>query len=153
MLGTRSEIRMRYNIEKLPKFLAVMTSENSKNQFALTIALTDPELTNTERDDELVSLFEDLNANSDIESVTRLRDPNPPDGNKSGGALLDLLKADANLPNALKVLKFLGDRLGNKPISLEAEVNGVKMKVSASSQEEVKFAINEINEFIEKHKA
>ncbi len=66
---------------------------------------------------------------------------------------MDLLKADANPANALKVLKFLGDRFGNKPISLEAEVNGVKMKVSASSQEEVKFAINEINEFIEKHKA
>ena len=29
---------MRYNIEKLPKFPAVMTSENSKNKFALTIA-------------------------------------------------------------------------------------------------------------------
>ena len=153
MLGTRSEIRMRYNIEKLPKFLAVMTSENSKNQFALTIAFTDPELTYTERDEELVQLFDDLNNRSDIESVTRLRDPNPPDSNKSGGGLLDLLKAEANPANALKVLKFLGDRLGNKPISLEAEVNGVKMKVSASSQEEVKFAINEINEFIEKHKA
>ena len=97
-------------------------------------------------------MWEDLNASSDIESVTRLRDLNPPDGNKSGGGLLDLLKAEANPANALKVLKFLGDRLGNKPISLEAEVNGVKMKVSASSQEEVKFAINEINEFIEKHK-
>lgn len=143
---------MRYNIEKLPKFFKLMSSENP-NQFALTIAFTDPDLTNEERDDELVSLLEDLNANSDIESVARLRDPNPPDGNKSGGALLDLLKADATVPNALKVLKFLGDRLGNKPISLEAEVNGVKMKVSASSQEEIKFAINEINEFIEKHKA
>ncbi|MCA6508421.1 MAG: hypothetical protein ACK5YH_05925 [Pseudanabaena sp.] len=129
-----------------------MSSENP-NQFALTITFTDPDLTNEERDDELANLLEDLNANSAIESVARLRDPNPPDGNKSGGALLDLLKADATVPNALKVLKFLGDRLGNKPISLEAEVNGVKMKVSASSQEEIKFAINEINEFIEKHKA
>jgi hypothetical protein len=129
-----------------------MSSENNPSQFTLTIAFTDPELTTTERDEALASLWEDLNSNSDIESLERLRDPNPPDGNKSGGALLDLLKADANLPNALKVLKFLGDRLGNKPISLEAEVNGVKMKVSASSQEEVKFAINEINEFIEKHK-
>jgi hypothetical protein len=91
-------------------------------------------------------------SNSDIESVTRLRDLNPPEGNKSGADLLDLLKAEANPANALKVLKFLGDRLGNKQISLEAEVNGVKMKVSASSQEEIKFAINEINEFIEKHK-
>ena len=151
MLGTRSEIRMRYNIEKLPKFLSVMTSENSKNQFALTIAFTDPELTNTKRDDELVQLFNDLNNHSDIESVTRVRNPNPPDGNKGGG-LLHLIEADATLPNALKVLKFLGDRLGNKPISLEAEVNGVKIKVSTSSEEEVKFAINEINEFIEKHK-
>lgn len=130
-----------------------MSSENSPTHFALTIAFTDPELTNEERDDELASLFEDLNANSDIESVERLREPNPPEGNKSGGGLLDLLKADANPANALKVLKFLGDRLGNKPISLEAEVNGVKMKVSASSQEEIKFAVNQINEFIEKHKA
>ena len=97
-------------------------------------------------------MFEDLNGSSDIESVERLRDPNPPDKNKGGGMLLDLLKADATIPNALKVLKFVGDRLGNKQIALEAEVNGIKMKVSASSQEEVKFAITEINEFIEKHK-
>ncbi|MEA5489064.1 MULTISPECIES: hypothetical protein [Pseudanabaena] len=128
-----------------------MSSENP-TQFALTIAFIDPELTNSERDDELVSLFEDLNANSDIESVERLRDPNPPDGSKSGGGLLDLLKAEANPANALKVLKFLGDRFGNKPIALEAEVNGIKMKITAYSQEEVKFGIDEINEFIEKHK-
>ena len=143
---------MRYNIEKLPKFPEVMNSENNTGAIALTIAFIDPDLTDTMRDDELVMLLEDLNALSDIESVTRLRDPNPPDGNKSGGGLLDLLKAEANPANALKVLKFLGDRLANKQISLEAEVNGVKMKVSASSQEEIKFAINEINEFIEKHK-
>jgi hypothetical protein len=129
-----------------------MSSENNLTQFALTIAFTDPELTNAELDDELVSLFEELNDNADIESVERLRDLNPPEGNKSGGGLLDLLKADANPATALKVLKFVGDRLGNKPIALEAEVNGIKMKVSASSQEEIKFAINEINEFIEKHK-
>lgn len=140
-----------YNTEKLPRSDKFMSSESS-HQFTLTIAFTDPELTDTERDDEVVSLFEELNANSDIEAVSRLRDPNPPEGNKSGGGLLDLLKADVSPANALKVLGFLRDRLGNKPISLEAEVNGIKMKVSASSQEEVKFAINEINEFIEKHK-
>lgn len=130
-----------------------MNTDSNTSQFALTITFIDPDLTNKELDEELTSLLEDLNANSYVESVTRLRDPNPPDGNKSGGGLLDLLKADANPANALKVLKFLGDRFGNKPISLEAEINGVKMKVSASSQEEVKFAINEINEFIEKYKA
>jgi hypothetical protein len=97
-----------------------MDSENNTSE--LTIAFIDPDLTDTMRDDELVMLLEDLNALSDIESVTRLRDPNPPDGNKSGGGLLDLLKAEANPANALKVLKFLGDRLGNKPISLEQAI-------------------------------
>ena len=147
---------MLYNIWKLFvefEIFEIMNTDSNTSQFALTITFIDPDLTNKELDEELTSLLEDLNANSYVESVTRLRDPNPPDGNKSGGGLLDLLKADANPANALKVLKFLGDRFGNKPISLEAEINGVKMKVSASSQEEVKFAINEINEFIEKYKA
>ena len=147
---------MLYNIWKLFvefEIFEIMNTDSNTSQFALTITFIDPDLTNKELDEELTSLLEDLNANSYVESVTRLRDPNPPDGNKSGGGLLDLLKADANPANALKVLKFLGDRFGNKPISLEAEINGVKMKVSASSQEEVKFAMNEINEFIEKYKA
>lgn len=129
-----------------------MSSENSTNPITLTISFIDSELTNAERDDELVQLLEDLSERSDIESVERLRDLNPPEGYKGDGGLIDLLKAEANPANALKVLGFLRDRLGNKAIALEAEVNGIKMKVSASSQEEVKFAINEINKFIEEHK-
>ncbi|MEY3305441.1 MAG: hypothetical protein RLZZ139_3814 [Cyanobacteriota bacterium] len=150
MLGTRSEIRMRYNIEKLPKFLAVMTSENSKNQFALTIAFIDPELTNEERNDEVVRLLEALSDRSDIEAVDRVRDPNPPDGNKSiGGFLVGVLAAEVSVANGKKVLGFLGDRLGNKPISFEVEGNGKKLKVTANSREELEFAIQKAKEFIE----
>ena len=61
-----------------------MNTNSNTSQFALTITFIDPDLTNKELDEELTSLLEDLNANSYVESVTRLRDPNPPDGNKSG---------------------------------------------------------------------
>jgi hypothetical protein len=126
---------------------------NSSNLIALTITFIDPDLTSEELDDEVVQLLGELSDRSDIESVDRVRDPNPPDGNKSvGGFLTGLLKAEVNPANALKVLGYLGDRLGNKQISFEAEVNGTKMKVSAYSQEEAKFAMGQIEEFIAKHK-
>jgi len=126
-----------------------MSSENS-NQFALTIAFIDPELTNEERDDEVVQLLGELSDRSDIESVDRVRDPNPPDGNKSiGGFLVGVLAAEVSVANAKKVVGFLGDRLGNKPISLKAEKNGKKLEVTANSREELEFLIQKANEFFE----
>jgi len=134
----------------LPKFIKFMSSENNPNQFALTIAFIDPELTNEERDDEVVQLLSELSDRSDIESVDRVRDPNPPDGNKSiGGFLVGVLAAEVSAANAKKVLGFLGDRLGNKPISLKAEKNGKKLEVTANSREELEFLIQKANEFFE----
>ena len=141
---------MRYNLEKLQKFAKFMSSENNPTQFALTLAFIDPDLTNEERDDEVVRLLVELSDLSDIKSVDRVRDPNPPDGNKSvGGFLTGLLKAEVNSANAIKVFSFLGDRLGNKLISLEVEGNGKKLKVTANSREELESAIQKAKEFIE----
>lgn len=127
-----------------------MSSENNPSQFTLTIAFTDPELKNEERDEDAVQLLSELSDRSDIESVDRVRDPNPPDGNKSiGGFLVGVLAAEVSAANAKKVLGFLGDRLGNKPISFEVEGNGKKLKVTANSREELEFAIQKAKEFIE----
>lgn len=141
---------MRYNVEKLPQFVKFMSSENNPAQFALTIAFTDPELTNAERDDEVVQLLEALSDRSDIDAVDRVRDPNPPEGNKSvGGFFVGMLMAEVSAANAKKVLGFLVNRLGDKPISFEVEGNGKKLKVSASSREELEFAMQKAREFIE----
>ena len=61
----------------------------------------------------------ELNELEAVEKVERVADPNPPEGNKAfGGVLLGMLQAEATVPNGLKVLKFLGDRFGNKPMKL-----------------------------------
>jgi len=118
-----------------------------------TIAFTDPELRPEELDQEVVQLLEELSDRADLESVDRVRDLNPPDGNKSiGGFLVGVLTAQVSVANTKKVLGWLGDRLGNKPIAFEAEINGTKMKVSAYSKEEAAFAMQQIEAFIEKHK-
>lgn len=78
----------------------------------------------------------------EIETVDRVLDPNPPVGNKAvGGILAGLLTAQVNKENTQKLLVFLGDRLVNKPIELEVEGDGKKLKVKASSRAELTAAI------------
>jgi hypothetical protein len=47
------------------------------------------------------------------------------------------------------LLGFLGDRLSGKTIELEVEGNGKKLKVKASSREELQAAIAEAEKFIQ----
>jgi hypothetical protein len=115
----------------------------------LTIAFSDPDLDLEERDAQAQTLMRDLREMDEVDAVNRVLDPNPPEGNKAfGGFLAGLLMAEVTVENAKKVVVFLGDRLGGKPISLKVEANGKKLEVSAYSQEELKAAIQLAQEFI-----
>ncbi|MCX5962011.1 MAG: hypothetical protein NT070_02360 [Cyanobacteria bacterium] len=125
-------------------------SENSS--IRLTIAFNDPDLDSEELEEQaqnLVAQMKDLRDAGEVEAVDRLLDPNPPVGNKAVGAILvGLLTAQVNKENAQKVMGFLGDRLGNKAIELEVEANGKKLKVKASSREELEAAIEAAQKFV-----
>lgn len=115
----------------------------------LTIAFNDPELDNEELEEQAQNLLAQMKDLDEIETVDRVLDPNPPEGNKAVGAILvGLLTAQVNKENAQKLLGFLGDRLGNKPIELEVEANGKKLKVKASSQAELETAIAAAQKFV-----
>ena len=104
----------------------------------LTISLIDPELNTEELDEETQQLWIELNQLEEVEKVERVADPNPPEGNKAfGGVLLGMLQAEATIPNGLKVLRFLGDRFGNKPMKLSGEANGKKFAIEVHSREEL----------------
>ena len=107
----------------------------------LTIAFNDPDLEAEEREEQAQLFMAELQQMDEVE-VDRVLDPNPPEGNKAVGAILvGLLTAQVNKENAQKVMGFLGDRLDRKPIELEVEANGKKLKVSAHSREELEAAI------------
>ena len=115
----------------------------------LTIAFNDPELDSEELEAQAQNLLAQMKDWDEIEAVDRVLDPNPPAGNKSVGAMLvGLLTTQVNKENAQKLLGFLGDRLGNKPIELEVEADGKKLKVKASSQAELMVAIAAAQKFL-----
>ncbi|XHX79067.1 MAG: hypothetical protein RBJ76_03805 [Stenomitos frigidus ULC029] len=113
----------------------------------LTIAFNDPDLDAEEREEQAQRFMAELQQMDEVE-VDRVLDPHPPEGNKAVGAILiGLLTAQVNKENAQKVMGFLGDRLGNKVIELEVEANGKKLKVKASSREELEAAIAAAQKF------
>lgn len=121
-------------------------SANSSIKF--TIAFNDPDLDSEELEEQAQNLLNQMRELDEVETVDRVLDPNPPAGNKAVGAILvGLLTAQVNKENARNLLCFLGDRLGNKPIELEVEVNGKKLKVKASSQAELMAAIEAAQKF------
>jgi len=114
----------------------------------LTIAFNDPDLDSEELEEQAQNLLAQMRDLDEIETVDRVLDPNPPEGNSPWATILvGLLTAQVNKQNAQKVMGFLGDRLGNKAIELEVEANGKKLKVKASSREELEAAIEAAQKF------
>ena len=122
--------------------------ENSSIKF--TISFNDPALDSEELECETQNLLTQMRELDEIETVDRVLDPHPPSGNKSVGAVLvGLLTAEISRENARKLLGFLSERLGNKPIELEVEANGKKIKIKASSREELEAALSVAQKFVE----
>lgn len=115
----------------------------------LTIAFNDSDLDSEERDEQAQRLMAELKQMDEVDTVDRILDPNPPEGNKAiGGFLVGLLSAEVSVANAQKLMGFLGDRLGGKPIELSVEANGKKLTVKAHSREELEAAIKAAQDFV-----
>jgi hypothetical protein len=121
---------------------------SSESNVKLTIALSNPDLDAEEQERETRNLLREIK-DLDVESAELVAVTEIPERAKSvGGFLLGVLQAEVSLANFKKFLGFLGDRLGNKTIELEVEANGKKLKVKASSPEELNAAIEQAQKFI-----
>jgi len=121
----------------------------SHSNLKFTITFNDPDLDAEEREEQAQQLMSELKQMDEVETVDRVLDPNPPEGNKAiGGILVGLLTTQVSAVNAQKVMGFLSDRLGGKPIELEVEDNGRKLTVKAHSREELEAAIKAAQDFI-----
>ncbi|MBD2682819.1 MULTISPECIES: hypothetical protein [Nostoc] len=121
---------------------------SSEPNVKLTIAFTNPDLDAEEKDKEARNLLREIK-DLDVESAELVEVTEIPERGKSvAGFLWGVLQAEVSLANFKKLLGFLGDRLGNKTIELEVEANGKKLKVKASSREELSAAIEQAQKFI-----
>lgn len=146
----REEIEC-YARNTIIKKLNIPFGSMSDNSIKVTIDFNDPNLEPEERDEQVQGLIAELRDLDAVETVDRVVDPHQPEGTKSiAGFLIGLLTAEVNIPNAKKLMGFLGDRLGGKSIEFTVEVDGKKLSAKASSREELDYAIEAANVFIEK---
>lgn len=121
----------------------------NESKVKLTIALKDSDLNEEELDEVTQNILHQMRELDEVERVERVQDPNPPQGNKSfGAALVGILTAEVNGKNIKAALGFLSERLSGKQIELEVEANGKKLKVKASSRQELLDAIQAAEQFI-----
>lgn len=122
------------------------------NFIRLTIDFNDPNLESEKRDEQAQGLITELRDIEDLRSY-RVVDPNPLSNTKSiNGFVAGKLQVLATAANAEKLMKFLGDRLGNKSIELTLEFDDKKLSVKASSREELDYAIKAAAELIKEWK-
>jgi hypothetical protein len=122
---------------------------HTTSDIQITLDLRNPELD----DETLEKLTQNLRNQmldlDEVNDVKRILDPNPPEGNKALGAvLIGILTTQVNATNVKTLFGFLSDRLGDKPIAMEVEANGRKLKVTASNQQELLAAIQAAQQFI-----
>jgi len=120
----------------------------------VTIAFNDPELDSEELEAQAQNLLDQMIDLDGIETVDRVLDPNPPEGNKRykavEGTLVGFIVVETSKEMVKKRLGFLGNHIvGNKSIELEVEANGKRLKVKASSQAELETAIEAAQKFVE----
>jgi hypothetical protein len=115
----------------------------------MTIGLIDPDLEPDEREKEAKLLMAELREIDEVESVDPVPDPSPPAGSKAFGGLVEgFIATKVASINAAKFINYLGKKLTDKPISLEVEQNGNKMKVTANNRQELEAALEGARKFI-----
>lgn len=103
-----------------------------------TFAVNDPELEDAERQEIAKKLLHQLRQLDEVERVDRAADLNQEEGAKAVFAtLVGVLTAEVSVDNVKKVLGFIGDRLGDKPIVIKVKVGDQEVEINAKSRQEL----------------
>lgn len=121
----------------------------SVKTYTVRVSFSGVELDDDDRDIEASKLLRQMRDLDGVESAKRLVDENPPANNKSvGGFIVGALTAEINTESASKVFSFLKERLSGKPIEMEVEANGKKLRVKANSSKELLAAVEAAERFV-----
>ncbi|MDD1428769.1 hypothetical protein MEO94_30885 [Dolichospermum sp. ST_sed9] len=121
---------------------------SSESNVKFTITLSNLDLDAEEQERETQNLLRDIK-DLDVESAGFVEVTEIPEGARSvGGFLVGALQAEVTISNCYKLLAWLGDRLRNKTIELEIEVNGKKVILKVNSQQELAAVLELAQKFI-----
>ncbi|MEC4817086.1 MAG: sugar ABC transporter permease, partial [Scytonema sp. PMC 1069.18] len=124
----------------------IQSKMTNQSNVKLMLAVSDPDAEELDKfTRNLLREMKDL----DVESAELVAVEDIPEEAKAfGGFLIGRLTAEVNAKNIKAILGYLRDRLGSRPIELEVEANSKKLKVKASSQQELLIAIQAAEKFV-----
>ncbi len=75
-------------------------------------------------------LLKEMRSLDEIDRVQRVSDPNPPEGEMSGGGnLVGVVASKLNLSNVRSVGGYLAQKFASKPVDIKVEANGRKFEI------------------------
>ncbi|MBW4631100.1 MAG: hypothetical protein KME30_04100 [Iphinoe sp. HA4291-MV1] len=121
-----------------------------QSNIRLTIALEESDLEAEELARQTRSFLREIKDLDEVEQASLVAVAETPEGAKAllGDFLPGRLQTQVSVANFKKFLRFLAERLGNKTIEIEVEANGKKLKVKASSQQELLVTIQSAQQFV-----
>ncbi len=130
----------------------------STSNVQITIALQDSDLDDEELQAQTQRLLQQMLKLDEVEDASLFSEADAPAGSKSfTGLVVGWLTAQVNGKNIKAVMGFLDvdakrlvarNHLGNKTIEIEVEANGKKLKVKASSRQELEAEIEAAQKFV-----
>jgi HD superfamily phosphohydrolase len=114
-----------------------------------TFAVNDLELDDEERQEIARKLLRQLRQLDEVERADFAEDLSQQEGAKSVLAtLVGVLTTEVSVENIKKVLGFIGDRLGDKPIIIKVKVGDQEVEIEAKSRQELAEAQKVVNDLL-----
>src|SRR4028118_521046 len=114
-----------------------------------TFAVNDLELDDEERQEIARKLLRQLRSLDEVERADFAEDLSQPEGAKSVLAtLVGVLTTEVSVENIKKVLGFIGDRLGDKPMIIKVKVGDQEVEIEAKSRQELAEAQKVVNDLL-----
>jgi hypothetical protein len=117
---------------------------------SVTLTLSDPQVDDEQLQVDTLTLRDQIAEVEGVNDVYTTPAAQAPANAKSiGGAIINVLTAEITPQALMSVLNFLGGRLFNRSIEIEAEANGKTLKVRVSNAKDLEFAIEQAKRFLE----
>lgn len=117
---------------------------------SITLTLSDPQVDDEQLQADTLTLQDQIAEVEGVNDVYATPATQAPVNAKSiGGAIINVLTAEITPQALMSVLNFLGGRLFNRTIEIEAEANGKTLKVKVSNAKDLEFAIEQAKRFLE----
>jgi hypothetical protein len=122
----------------------------SEPMLSVTLTLSDLQLEDEQLQAATIALAEEIREVEGVSDVYPTSAESAPANAKSiGGAIINVLTAEITPQALMSVLNFVGGRLFNRSIEIEAEANGKTLKVRVSNPKDLEFAIEQAKRFLE----